>query len=81
MENQTTPTAKRQEAEIIKDLVKEEKIEEDLILIYSELLESGIAECLDHDLIDNAYKNLTALKDESVMHRIVVADILKKFKG
>lgn len=69
----------RNKGEIIADLEQEEKIEEDLISIYSILLESGISACLEADLVDNIYSGLTTLKNESLMHRKVVASILKKY--
>ncbi len=73
--------SKRPQAEIIKDLVKEEKIEEDLISLYSTMLETGIAKCLEPDLIDTFNMNLTTLKDESIIHRKMVSVILNKFNN
>lgn len=64
--------------EIMRKLINEEKIEEDLISLYSTLLESGIFNCLDSNIIDSVYKNLTVLKEESVIHRQVVAEIIKR---
>ncbi len=76
-ENKIAPRTK---AEIMDDLVREEKIEEDLISLYSALLESGVSECIDVDLIDVVYKCLNTLKDESAGHRKLVESILKKYQ-
>ena len=80
MPNNQLKNTRAKEA-VIKDLINEERIEEDLISLYDTLLGEGIAECFEPDLIDQFNKNLVTLKDESKMHRIVVASILKKYNS
>lgn len=69
---------KRTRVAIVKDLAKEEKIEDDLISLYSTLLQTGIAECIEPDLVDVFYQNLSTIRDESIVHKQMVAVILNK---
>lgn len=68
------------QAELIADLLTEEKMEEQLISLYSSILESGVSSCLPVDLIDSFYGDLNTLKSESIMHMQTVALMLNKYK-
>lgn len=66
--------------EILEDLLREERMEEDLISLYSLLLKSGVENCLVDGIRIRFYKNLEILMNDSKRHKEIIANIMLKYK-
>ena len=66
--------------EILKDLLKQEKTENDLISLYSMLMDSGVDDCLFEEKKLDFHNNLDTLKKDSERHKLMLLDIINKYQ-
>lgn len=66
--------------EILEELIKEERMEEDLISLYSLLLQSGAENCLADGIRMKFYKDLEVLINDSKRHREIISNLISKYK-
>ncbi len=66
--------------ETLKDLLKQEKTENNLISLYSMLLDSGVDDCLFEEKKVEFRNNLDTLKKDSERHKQMLFNIINKYK-
>jgi hypothetical protein len=65
---------------ILKDLQREEAVEEQLISLYESLLETGAKGCIVLAKRSEFIEGIFILKEDSKRHRLAVLNLIKKYE-
>lgn len=66
---------------LLKILLEEEKVEDDLISLYISLISFGIEGCVRSDEREEVRKGMKILYEDSVEHKRIIEKIFNKYKN
>jgi hypothetical protein len=74
------PTKEELRLKLFTELESEEDTENQLIWLYTTLLDLGVENCLESDKGDIFRKGMIVLRDESLTHKTAIHALIAKYK-